>query len=67
MFNPRVGPHAAQLKVFAVVKVSYILTSCPYLDNLEFDIFDTDSSQCRFNTSVTIVFGFEHIQYISLS
>jgi len=40
------GPHAAQLKVFCglvwvfiVVKVSYILTSCPYFDNLEFDIF----------------------------
>jgi len=25
--------------VFAVVKVSYILTTCPYFDNLEFDSF----------------------------
>jgi len=31
-----------------------ILTSCPYLDNLEFDIFDAGGLQCHFVTSVTI-------------
>ena len=53
--------HAAQAKVlcglvqvFAEVKVSYILTTCPYFDNLEFDIFDAGGPQCRFITSVTI-------------
>jgi len=29
--------------VFAVAKVSYILTTCPCFDGLEFDIFDPGS------------------------
>jgi len=37
-------------KVFAVVKVSYILTTCPYSDNFEFDIFDAGGPQCQFIT-----------------
>jgi len=37
-----------------VVKVSYILTTSPYFDNLEFDIFDTGGPQCQFIKSVTI-------------
>ena len=48
---PTRGPHAAQTKVlygpvqvFAVVEVSYILTNCPCVDNLEFDVFDAGSS-----------------------
>jgi len=44
--------HAVQSKVvcgpvdvFAVVKVSYILTTCPYSDNLEFNIFNAGGPQ----------------------
>jgi len=56
------GPHAAQLRVlctvqpslvFAVVKVSCILITCPYFNNLEFDIFDAGGPQCDFIMSVT--------------
>ena len=60
------GPHAAQSKVlcgpvevFAGVKVFYILTICPYFDNLEFNIFNTGDPQCHFVTSVTIVVRIE--------
>jgi len=42
---PTSGPHAAQSKVlcgpvqvFAIVKISYILTTCPYFHNLQFEI-----------------------------
>jgi len=31
-----------------------MLTTCPYFDNLEFDIFGTRGPQCHFITSVTI-------------
>jgi len=41
------------------VKVSHILTTSSYFDNLEFDIFDVGSPQWHFNTSVTIAVGFE--------
>jgi len=54
-------PAAAQSKVLcgpvqvsAAVKVSYILTTSPYFDNLEFDIFDAGSTQCQFITCVTM-------------
>jgi len=30
------------------------LTTCPYFDNREFDIFDAGSPPCHFITSVTI-------------
>jgi len=53
--------HAAQsnvscspVKVCGVVKVSYILPTCPYFDNLEFDIFVAGGPQCHFIMSVTI-------------
>jgi len=36
------------------MKVSYILIACPYVDNLEFDIFDADGPQCHFIMSSTI-------------
>jgi len=42
------------VKVFAVAKVSYTLTTCPCFDNLEFDICDTGGLHCLFNTSVII-------------
>jgi len=50
--RPSRGYCAAQ--VVAVVKVSYILTTCPCFDNFEFDIFDAGGPQCHFITSVTI-------------
>jgi len=31
-----------------------ILTTCPYFDNPEFDVFDAVGFQCHFITSVTI-------------
>ena len=37
----------------AIVKVSYILTSSPNIDNRKFDIFDAGGFQCHFITSVT--------------
>ena len=40
--------------VFAVAKVSYILTNCPHYDDLEFDIFDAGGLQYYFVTCVTI-------------
>ena len=33
----------------------YILTTFPYFNNLDFDIFDAGGPQCHFITSVTIV------------
>jgi len=41
--------------VYAVAKVSYVLTICPYFDNLEFDIYGAGGLQCHCITSVTIV------------
>jgi len=32
-----------------VVKVSCILTTCPCLDNIEFDIFDAGGYQCHYH------------------
>jgi len=58
MSNPRA--HATQskilcspVKVCAVVKVSYILTTSSYFDNLEFHISVAGGPQCHFITSVT--------------
>jgi len=58
MSNPRsaCGPVEGFVRpslLFAVVKVSCILTTIPCFDNFEFDIFD-GGSQCHFITSVTI-------------
>ena len=52
--RPRRRFCAAQFRFFTVVKVSYILTTCPYFDNLEFDIIFAGGPQCHFITSVTI-------------
>jgi len=38
---------------FTVVKVSYILTTCPCFDTFGFDMFDAGGPQCHFITSVT--------------
>jgi len=45
---------AAHFQVFAVVKVSHILTTCPYFHKLEFDFFGAGGPQCDFIMSVTI-------------
>jgi len=37
--------------------VSYILTTCPYFDNLAFDIFDAGGPQCHCIASVTTAVG----------
>jgi len=46
-------PTRGPVQVSAVVEVSYILTTCPYFDYLDFDIFDAGGPQCPFITSVT--------------
>jgi len=40
--------------VLAAVKISCMLTTCPYFDNLGFKNFDAGGPQCHFITSVTI-------------
>jgi len=59
MSNPRsacgpVGSFVRPSLGFRCSKRSYILTTCSYFDNLEFDIFDASGSQCHTITSVTI-------------
>jgi len=34
-----------------------MLTTSPYFDNLEFDVFDAGGPQCHFITTVTITVG----------
>jgi len=58
MSNPRAacGPVEGFVRPglgFAAVKVSYILTTCPWFDKLEPDIFHAGGPQCHFITSVT--------------
>jgi len=65
MSNPVArGPHTAKSQVlcgpvyvFAVVKVAYMLTTCPHFDNPKFDIFDAGCPQCHFITSVHCLIG----------
>ena len=52
---------------FRCSKVFYILTTCPYFDNLEFDSFVAGGPQCHIITSVTMQLGFERFQDISFS
>jgi len=46
------GAACGQVEVFAVVKASYILTTCFFL--IELDIFDAGGPQCHLITSVII-------------
>ena len=39
---------------FAIKSMLHILTTCPYFDSLEFDLFVAGGSQCHFITSGTI-------------
>jgi len=41
-------------QVFVVVKLSYILANCPYLDNLGFDICGAGGPHSHFMALVTI-------------
>jgi len=59
MTNPRAacGPvegFERPVQVFAVVKVFFVLTTCPCFDKFELDIFRAGGRQCHFITSVTI-------------
>jgi len=52
---PTPGPVKGFVRpVFIVAKVSYILTTCPYIDNLEFHNFDAGGPQRHIIASVTI-------------
>jgi len=44
-----------------------MLTTSSYFDNLEFDIFDTGSPHCHFNTSVTIAVRIQMHLYSTLA
>jgi len=46
--RPSLGFRSSKSTVF------YKLTTCLYVDNLEFDLFDTGGPQCHFITPVTI-------------
>jgi len=52
MPNPRAA--CDPVYVFAIVNASYILTTCPYFDNPEFENFDAVGFQCHFITFITI-------------
>jgi len=47
--------------------VLYILTTCPYFHDLEFNIFDAGGLQCHFITTAAIAVRIKLCQYISLS
>ena len=69
MTNPQ---HAARkvlcgpVQVYALVKVSYILTTCPCFDNLEFDILDVHVRSATLSRLLPLQLEFERFQYISL-
>jgi len=43
------------------------VTTSPYIDNLEYDIFDAGGPQCHLSHLSPLQLGFEHFQYINLS
>jgi len=47
------------------MKVSYMLTTCFYVDNLEFDIFDAGGPQCHFIMSFSFTIAVR-IQMLSV-
>jgi len=58
----------APIQVFAVVKVSYTLTTFPYFDNLEFDIFDAGGLlSATLSHLLTLQLGFDRFQCIGFS
>ena len=42
-----------------------MLTTCPYFDNLEFDVFVAGGSKCHLTHLSPLQLGFECFQYIS--
>jgi len=63
MSNPRAacGPIEGFVRPsmgFRCCKVSYILTTCPYSDNLEFDSSVAGGPQCHIITSLTVAVRF---------
>ena len=55
--------------IFVVVKVSSILTTCPYFDAFDFHIFDAGGTQSNFIASVTIavrILSFERVLLLSI-
>jgi len=54
---------------FRCSKISYILTTCPYFDNVDFDIFDAGVVFFSANLSrlLPLQLGFERFQHICLS
>jgi len=63
--NPRAACYPVQ--VFALVKESYILTTCPYSDNLEFDILMEVVLSATLSRLLPLQLGVERFQYIRLS
>jgi len=60
MSNPRAacGPDEGFVRCSVGFRCSKsILNTCPYFDNLEFDIFVAGGPQCHFNMFVTIAGG----------
>jgi len=51
--------------VFAVVKISYILTTYPYFHNLQFEILMQVSA--TLSCLLQMQLGFERFQYVSLT
>jgi len=54
-------PTCGPVSVFAVVQATYMLTTCPYCDNLKIDIFDAGGLQCHFITSVLRTGSFPYV------
>jgi len=42
------------------------MTTCPYFDNLKFDIFVTGGTQFHLSHLLPLQLGFKDVQYISL-
>jgi len=59
-------PTRGPVQAFATVKVSYILTTCPYFDDLEFNIFDQVVLSDTLSCLLPLQLGFQCFQYISL-
>jgi len=72
MSNPRAacGPVEGFVRPsldVAVVKVSHILTTCPYFNNFKFDILTQVVLSAALSRLLPVQLGFECFLYISLS
>jgi len=48
------------------ISILHILTTCSYLDNLEFDIFEALVFSATLSRLLPLQLGFEHFQYVSV-